>query len=76
MTVKQLKKLLSKVPDNAIVYTADHDHSEWETNGMVLSVTYIENQKKEFPEGTYAREELNKDGQCFVIEKPYVVLKV
>lgn len=76
MTVGELKKKLRDIPNEAVVYTADHDHSEWESNGQVSSVIYIENQEAEFPEGTYAREELEADGGVFKIDTPYVLLKV
>ncbi|MGR3177271.1 MAG: hypothetical protein ACUZ8E_04375 [Candidatus Anammoxibacter sp.] len=42
MNVSELIKELKKMPKTAEVYCADHDHSEYETNGSLFSVVLTE----------------------------------
>ena len=71
LTVGQLKKALKGIDDKTPVYLADHDHSEWETNGQANRVEVIN--QKEFDQWTQDR--LNKDSQ-FKIDGNYVVIRV
>jgi len=45
MTIKELKEVIKDLPDNMPVYAADHDHSEWETNGPVRFVDVVDQSK-------------------------------
>jgi alpha-N-acetylglucosamine transferase len=71
LTVGQLKKALKGIDEKTPVYLADHDHSEWETNGQANRVEVIN--QKDFDEWTQDR--LKKDSQ-FKIEGTYVVIRV
>ena len=70
MKVKELISHLQKMPQNSVVYTADSDHSEWETNSKVTGV-YRVNQKN-FDE--WIKNRLQEE-PCFKIEGTYVVIR-
>ena len=59
MTVKQLIKQLKKMPQNLEVFSADHDHGEWEVNGPIFAVNCIV--KSEYVEYTSALRGSDKD---------------
>lgn len=65
MTVSQLIRKLKKMPQNAKVYTADHDHAACETNGPVFSVDYIDQSK----------EDISRLESVFLINEPYVTIR-
>lgn len=44
MKVRELIKQLRKMPQNATVYCADHDHGEYEVNGCLRSVRLYDKQ--------------------------------
>lgn len=69
LTVGELRKRLEGLPDNMPVYTMDHDHSEWETNGLARYVE-VKNQSKM---DSYAKEMLNKD-TIFKIKGDYLTI--
>ncbi len=71
LTVGQLKKALKGIDDKTPIYLADHDHSEWETNGQANRVEVIN--QKDFDQWTQDR--LKKDSQ-FKIDGTYVVIRV
>jgi hypothetical protein len=71
LTVGQLKKALKGIDDKTPIYLADHDHSEWETNGQANQVQVIN--QKDFDQWIQAR--LKKDSQ-FKIDGNYVVIRV
>jgi len=71
LTVGQLKKALKGIDDKTPVYLADHDHSEWETNGQANRVEVIN--QKDFDQWTQDR--LKKDSE-FKIDGTYVVIRV
>lgn len=65
MTVKELKKALRGMPDNAPVYTRDHDQRDYEVNYLVREVELLN------------REDANEyelRNANFNIEGDYVVL--
>lgn len=70
MKVKELIEELKKMPQNAIVYTADHDHSDLETNSKVKQVESVNQNDLD----DYAKERLEKD-PYFKIKGTYVVLR-
>lgn len=71
MKVKDLIKELQKMPKNADVYTADHDHSEWEHNGKVRYLELVNQNKLD----QYAKEKLDRDS-FFKIKGTYVTIRV
>ena len=71
LTVGKLKKLLKGIDDKTPIYLADHDHSEWETNGTASDVRIVN--QNDFDEWTQKR--LEKDEQ-FKIKGTYVVISV
>lgn len=71
LTVGKLKKALKGLPDNTPVYTQDHDHAEYETNGLARYATLM-NQKDATD---YQRKQQDLDGD-FKIEGPYLVIRV
>ena len=71
MTIKELRKQLRGLDENLEIYTADHDHSEWETNGKASCVE-VRNQSE--MDG-YAKESLRKNPE-FKIDGYHVVIKV
>lgn len=71
LTVGQLKKALKGIDDKTPVYLADHDHSEWETNGQADRVEVIN--QKDFDQ--WIQDRLKKDNE-FKIDGNYVVIRV
>lgn len=71
MTVSELRKLLKNMDGRMQVYAADHDHSDWETNGPVRSVEIVEQSKMD----SYAKEYLNRFPE-YKIRGKYVCLRV
>ena len=71
LTVGKLKKALKGIDDKTPVYLADHDHSEWETNGRASIVELIN--QKDFDD--YIQGEIEKDS-CFKIDGNYIVIRV
>jgi len=73
LTVGDLKKALRGLPKDMPVYTQDHDHAEWETNGLA-GWCGVRNQ---LDMDDYAQEQLSKDkDDCFKIDGDYFVVKV
>lgn len=74
MTVKQLISKLKKLPPNLEVYSADHDHGEFETNTILNYCDLID--KKDMSESV--KEQHNNDPyyECFNnTPKRYVVVR-
>jgi hypothetical protein len=69
MKVKDLRKALKGVNGNMDVYTKDHDHSEYETNGLA-GYAEVVNQKNM---DEYEKERLDP---CFKIKGNYFVVSV
>lgn len=42
MKVSELRKILKNVPGDLDIYTADHDHDDFEVNGLVSYAMIIE----------------------------------
>lgn len=72
LTVGKLRDILKGLPDNMPIYTADHDHSEWETNGRA-SYAEVRNQKDM---SDYAKECLERDKGIFKRKGKYFVIGV
>ena len=63
MTVSDLRKQLKGVDGKLIVYTADHDQSEYETNGIVNFAFVVDQSENE-----YDVEDIFKiEGKYFVL---------
>ena len=71
LTVGELQKALRGLPKDMPVYTVDHDHSEWETNGRA-SKAEVRNQEDM---SEYAQESLEKD-DTFKIKGDYFIIGV
>lgn len=73
LTVKQLRQALKGVDGEMRVYTSDHDHSEFETNG-IASHAFVEDQSNA---DEHSMKYLNsKKGEMFKIKGKYFVIKV
>ena len=70
MIVKELISELKKMPQDAKVYTADHDHSGWETNGAVRCVELCNQSEM----GDYTIEYLERN-PYFKIKDNYVTIR-
>ena len=71
LTVGQLKKALKGIDDKTPIYLADHDHSEWETNGQASSIDIVN--QKNFDQ--WIQDRLERDSE-FKIDGNYVVIRV
>lgn len=71
LTVGKLKKALRGLPDNMPVYTRDHDHSEWETNGRASDAVVLNQADMD----DYAQQSLDENSE-FKIEGDYFVVGV
>lgn len=69
MTVADLRKALKGVPGHLEVYTRDHDHSKYETNGLASCAEVID--QKEMDD--WERKRLD---DTFKITKKYFVVSV
>lgn len=74
MTLKQLLKELNKIGRqhgyDMPIYTADHDHSECETNSLVGRIEIIDQYYARVGE----KENLNRNPE-FKITGPYIVIR-
>ena len=71
LTVGKLKKALKGIPDSTPIYTVDHDHSEWETNGRANRVELVN--QKDFDDRTQQELERNPE---FKIKGSYLAIRV
>lgn len=71
MTIKELRKQMRGLDENLEIYTADHDHSEWETNGK----TFCAEVRNQSEMNEHAKESLNQNPE-FKIDGDYFVINV
>lgn len=71
LTVGKLKKKLKGIPDSTPIYTADHDHSSWETNGLASQVEFLNQNDMSDMEKEFLEED-----PVFKIKGSYVVIRV
>lgn len=73
MTVKQLISKLKKMPQNAKIFTADHDHGEYETNSAARKCELID--KNDMTEWINDKGEYEGDPTFLDTPKKYVVIR-
>jgi len=74
MKVKKLIAILKKMPQNLEVYTADHDHGQYETNSLVGCCELID--KSEMDNETGKRHSDNPFYEAFNgTPETYVVIR-
>jgi len=68
MTIKELRKKLRGLDENMQVFIANHDHSEWETDGLAVGLD-VRNQDDYIEELTNERDSAQPkiDGDYVVI---------
>lgn len=69
MTVSELRKTLVGVNGKIEVHTRDHDHSEYETNGLASYAGVIDQRDME----DWERKDLD---DIFLIKKKYFIVSV
>lgn len=75
MTVKQLINKLSKMPQNLQVFTADHDHSEYETNSPVNGCYLVDQSEMDYEDVKRHTCNKNEADELYNHPKKYVVVR-
>lgn len=75
MKVKKLISLLKKMPQDLDVYTADHDHSEYETNSIIGNVCLVDKSEmdsytKNLHKNNQLYEAFNSTDEVYVVIRP------